>query len=189
MICNGQTAARRLLFSANESKMSNRHSQHFDKSALGHFYIQSSNLGIGYNQNMNLSTWISVNSCGYVSIQFHMAFSKEAIKTKWTDFLNNLLLDIVSKKLLKNTQHIKIIHLPFTHNFYSLPFSNFINRIVSTLMCWINSMSLKSGFSSLDELNSCNLNIMIYDLLSLEKYYFFKPWWNTTEHCIEIVET
>ena len=41
MICNGHTAARRLLFSANESSMSKSCSQHLDKSALGHFYRQS----------------------------------------------------------------------------------------------------------------------------------------------------
>ena len=39
MICSGQTAARRLLFSAKESKISNSNSQHFVKSAFGHFCI------------------------------------------------------------------------------------------------------------------------------------------------------
>ena len=37
------------------------------------------------------------------------------------------------------------------------PFSSLMSRYVSTLMCWMSSMSLRSGFSSLDVLSSCNL--------------------------------
>ena len=40
IICNGQTAALLLLFSAKESRMSNNNSQHLVKSAFGHFCVK-----------------------------------------------------------------------------------------------------------------------------------------------------
>lgn len=107
-----------------------------------------------------------------MSIQFQIAFSSEAIKTRWTDFLSNLLFDIVSIGEELSRFHFLLFALNISKG---LPFSSFINRIVSTLMCWISSMSLKSGFSSLDELSSCNLSvteIKSFTLLSNPDFHF-----------------
>lgn len=144
------------------------------------------NLTMCKSRRIEWCTWISVNSCGYVSIQFHIAFSNDAISTRWTDFLNNLLFDIVSVVI------DSLINYDSFLSYLIIPFSNLMSRIVSTLMCWISSMSLKSGFSSLDELNSCSLertwdmDILVIEIV-ITKIQNMLPWWYSTKDSIEVI--
>lgn len=107
-IWKGQTAARLFLFSEYDSRISKNVSQHLQPKwerkdrKLDESTTYSSR---SFTYFDNSSFWFrcnSANSCGWYSIQFHNAFSREFNNTKWAGFFNKRNFWFVSAKA---TQH------------------------------------------------------------------------------------